>query len=223
LENPESSRREHALGQLWEFAPVVEPFFTVFLRGLNDPDDDIRGQAVRGLLRAFPSAESPLSDLLADVQSEDAKVRLAAIRRVLIILPNVLAALAGIQLEPVVEDLMEHAGRWVAWTRDRQRVLAVADSFAEVMQQALASGETAPYVKKAPRVAPDPAATTVAILDDESPDIRDDISKLFPAPDAWLDAPNSFLGGEKPRDLIGTEREREVRDLLRGVQDGITT
>ena len=36
-------------------------------------------------------------------------------------------------------------------------------------------------------------------------------------------APNNLLGGEKPRDLIRTEREQEVRYLLRGIQDGITT
>jgi len=224
LESPEFSHREQAVSQFWDLAPQVEVLLATLLRGLNDPDELIRYEAVKLLLRAFPSAEAALSRLLTDdIASPDSKVRLAAIRRVFIILPNVLAALAGISLEPGRENFMEHAGRWVAWTRDRQRVLAVADSFADVMQQALASGETAPYVKKTPRVAPDPAAAMAAILDDESPDIRDDISKLFPAADAWLDSPNSSLGGEKPRDLLGTAREREVRDLLRGIQDGITT
>jgi hypothetical protein len=118
---------------------------------------------------------------------------------------------------------MEHTGRWVAWTRDRQLVLAVADSFADVMQQALASGEPDPYVKKAPGVSPEAARKPFALLEDESANIIDDAAKLFPVPEAWLDAPNIALGGERPRDLIRTAREPEVRYLLRGIQDGIPT
>ncbi len=118
---------------------------------------------------------------------------------------------------------MEYTGRWVAWTRDRQQVLAVADSFADVMNQAIGSGEPDPYVKKAPGVAPETPRKPFAILEDESSNILDDVSKVFPNPETWLDSPNSSLGGEKPRNLISTEREREVRYLLRGIQDGITT
>jgi hypothetical protein len=222
LESPERSRRQRAIDEFRGFAPHVEVFLTVLLRGLNDPDELVRVQAGKALLRAFPSAEAPLSDLLPDIESDEPKVRLAAISRVLILLPNVLAALSGTQFAPVTEDLMEHAGRWVAWTRDRQRVLAVADSFADVMQQAIAAGEPDPYVKKAPGVSP-AARKTVAVLEDESLNIIDDVKKVFRDPDTWLDSPNNSLGGEKPRDLISTEREREVRDLLRRIQDGITT
>jgi hypothetical protein len=118
---------------------------------------------------------------------------------------------------------MEHKGRWVAWTRDRQRVIAVADSFADVMKQAIASGEPDPYVKKAQGVSPEAARKPFAILEDESSNILDDVGKVFPDPETWLDSPNSSLGGEKPRNLISTEREREVRYLLRGIKDGITT
>lgn len=75
------------------------------------------------------------------------------------------------QPDPVREDLMEYAGRWVAWTRDRQRVLAVADSFADVMKQALASGEPDPYVKKAPGVSAKTARKPFVILEDESSNI----------------------------------------------------
>ena len=118
---------------------------------------------------------------------------------------------------------MEYAGRWVAWTRDRQRVLAVADSFADVMNQATRSGESDPYVKKVPGVSPEGARKPFVILEDESSNIVDDVSKVVPNAEVWLDSPNSSLGGERPRDLIGTEMEREVRYLLRGIKDGITT
>lgn len=118
---------------------------------------------------------------------------------------------------------MEHAGRWIAWTQDRQRIVAVADSFSDAMAQALAQGESNPYVKKAPGVSPKVASKPFAIREDESPNIIDDVRKVFPDADAWLNAPNDLLGGEKPCDLIRTEREREVRYLLRGLEDGITT
>jgi hypothetical protein len=123
----------------------------------------------------------------------------------------------------IMEDLMEYAGRWVAWTRDRQRVLAVADSFADVMNQAIQAGESDPYVKKLPGVSPNGAHKPFALLEDESSNIVDDVSKVVPDAEVWLDSPNSMLGGERPRDLIGTEREREVRYLLRGIKYGITT
>src|SRR5205085_5607469 len=102
-------------------------------------------------------------------------------------------------------------------------ILAVADSFADAMTRALAAGELDPYVKKAPGVSLAASRRPFAILEDESPNIIDDVRKVFPDPEAWLDAPNDSLGGEKPRDLISTEREREVRYLIRGIEDGITT
>jgi Protein of unknown function (DUF2384) len=91
------------------------------------------------------------------------------------------------------------------------------------MNQAIRSGESDPYVKKIPGVSPEGARKPFVVLEDESPNIIDDVSKFVPNAEVWLDSPNSFLGGEKPRDLIGTEMEREVRDLLRGIKDGITT
>ena len=118
---------------------------------------------------------------------------------------------------------MKHAGRWIAWTQDRKRILAVDDSFDAVMEQALAAGESDPYVKKAPGVSAKASLKPLELLEDESRDILDDIRKIIPDPETWLASPNDFLGGERPRDLIKTEREQEVRYLLRGIVDGITT
>lgn len=233
LDSPEPSRRERAIGECRDRAPQVEPILVALLRGLNDEDEHVRWHAVNGLLCAFPSAENTLSRLLKSIESNEPKVRLAAIDRIITILPNILAALSGMkpdessttgkQSDPVMEDLMEHAGRWVAWSRDRQKLLAVADSFQDAMAQALAAGEHDPYVKKAPGVSLEPDRQPFAIVEGESADILDDVRKVFPDPGAWLDAPNDSLGGKKPRDLIHTEREREVRYLLRGIEDGITT
>ena len=134
----------------------------------------------------------------------------------------VLAALARLPVSVMEDDDMrKHAGQWVAWTRDRRQVLAVADSFADVMKEAAAAGERDPYVKKVPGLSP--KAKPFARLDDESDDILEDIRKVICNPDAWLDAPNDSLGGEKPRELISTGRGQEVRYLLRGIEDGITT
>jgi hypothetical protein len=233
LDCSEPSKRRRLIGECGDLAPYVGAVLAALVRGLNDPDELVRLTAFKGLLRAFPSAEEALTKLLSPVESEDPRVRLAAIGQVIIILPQVLAASSGMtpygssaafdQPVPVMEDLMEYAGRWVAWTRDRQRVLAVADSFADVMKHAIRSGESDPYVKKVSGVSPDGARKPFVILEDESSNIVDDVSKVVPDSEAWLDSPNSSLGGQRPRDLIGTEMEREVRYLLRGIKDGITT
>ena len=221
LDSSEPSKRKRVIEECGDLAPYVGAVLAALLRGLNDPDEVVRLKAFQGLPCAFPGAEEMLIKLLSPVESEDPKVRLAAISQVITILPQVLAALSGMtpdgssaasnQPVPVTEDLMEYAGRWVAWTRDRQRVLAVADSFADVMNQAIRSGESDPYVKKVPGVSPEGARKPFVILEDESSNIVDDVSKVIPDAEVWLDSPNSWLGGERPRDLIGTEMEREVR------------
>jgi antitoxin Xre/MbcA/ParS-like protein len=233
VDSSDPLKRASAIAECGDLAPYLGAVLAALLRGLNDPDDIVRLKAFQGLPRAFPSAEKILIKLLSSVESEDPKVRLAAISQVITILPQVLAVLSGMtpdgsagdlnQPVPVMEDLVEYPGRWVAWTRDRQRVLAVADSFADVINQANQSGESDPYVKKVPGVSPQSARKPFAILQDESSNIVEDVSKVVPDADVWLNSPNSSLGGERPRDLIGTESEREVRYLLRGIRDGITT
>ena len=43
---------------------------------------------------------------------------------------------------------------------------------------------------------------------------------LFDEPNEWLDNPNPWLGGFTPRELVGTEREQLVFDVLQGIQHG---
>jgi hypothetical protein len=62
-------------------------------------------------------------------------------------------------------------------------------------------------------------ATHNGLLPDEKADIRQETAALIAEPDRWLDTPNDQLGGQKPKDLIGTEREQ----LLRAIKYGMPT
>lgn len=233
LGSSEHSRRVRAMGECGELAPHVGAVLTALLRGLNDDDEGIRLQAIKGLMRTFPDAEDTLARFGDAILSNEPKARLQAIRSIIIVLSNVLASWLGMKLDdssttgnkpdPFREIIVKNAGRWIAMTRDRERVLAIADSFDVVMEQALAAGESDPYVKKVPGLAPEAGRRQSELREDESPNILDDIQKLIPDPDTWLNAPNDFLGGKRPCDLINSEGERELRYLLRGIVDGITT
>jgi len=39
--------------------------------------------------------------------------------------------------------------------------------------------------------------------------------------DEWLDAPNDQLGGARPWDLIGTDQEPLLRNLVRAAKHGV--
>jgi hypothetical protein len=62
---------------------------------------------------------------------------------------------------------------------------------------------------------------TVDCDPDEKADLESLIAELIDKPDEWMDTPNDQLSGEKPRDLIGTNREERVRELLRAIKIGI--
>jgi Protein of unknown function (DUF2384) len=54
-------------------------------------------------------------------------------------------------------------------------------------------------------------------------DLRALISEVVDKPDKWLDTPNDQLGGKKPSELIGTNREGAIRDLARAIKIGMPT
>jgi hypothetical protein len=58
---------------------------------------------------------------------------------------------------------------------------------------------------------------------DETADIHDLISDVVSDPEPWLDPPNDRLGGKKPKDLIGTDKEVHLRDLARAIKYGMPT
>jgi uncharacterized protein (DUF2384 family) len=58
---------------------------------------------------------------------------------------------------------------------------------------------------------------------DQEPDIRDEINDIFEEPERWLETPNERLGGQKPRELIGTKNEWQLRQLTRMIKHGVTS
>jgi len=58
------------------------------------------------------------------------------------------------------------------------------------------------------------------LLPGEHKDILIDVLDLIPDPDAWLDTPNARFAGDKPRELIGTDREWNLRNMLRAIKYG---
>jgi hypothetical protein len=61
------------------------------------------------------------------------------------------------------------------------------------------------------------------LLEDDHPDIREELKKFFDDPEPGLDIPHEHRMGRKPRDLIGTDQEIHLRNLLRRIQHGIPT
>jgi uncharacterized protein (DUF2384 family) len=61
------------------------------------------------------------------------------------------------------------------------------------------------------------------IFEDEHPDIIEELKKFTDDLEPWLDTPNERLMGRKPRDLIGTDQEIHLRNLLRRIKHGIPT
>ncbi len=73
--------------------------------------------------------------------------------------------------------------------------------------------------KKRPKV----SSTSNGLLPGEQPNIQRDVEDLISDSDKWLKTPNDRLGGNKPADLIGTDREQLLRDLLRAIKYGMPT
>jgi hypothetical protein len=59
------------------------------------------------------------------------------------------------------------------------------------------------------------------ILPGEEEDILEEIESVVPDSKRWVNSPNELFGGRKPRDLIGTEEEEELRNVLRAIKNGI--
>jgi hypothetical protein len=135
--------------------------------------------------------------------------------------------------EAVKEDAMAESsevslppdlqGRWVAWDENQEKVLAVADTYPELMESVQRNGLADPIIERAPGFHPTVANMPFKLLDGESSDILKDVGETIPNADEWLDTPNTRLGCHKPRDLIGTAQEQQLRYLLRGIWSGITS
>ena len=56
---------------------------------------------------------------------------------------------------------------------------------------------------------------------EELPNIRKELELIFEDPQPWLDTPNSWFGGRKPGDLIGTPDEKHLRNWIGMVKHGL--
>ena len=62
------------------------------------------------------------------------------------------------------------------------------------------------------------------LFDDENPDVLEDLREIIGEElDEWLDTPHLKFGDKKPRELVGTPQEKEIRILIRQIRDGIPT
>ncbi len=58
---------------------------------------------------------------------------------------------------------------------------------------------------------------------DETLDLHKLIAEVVSNPDKWLDTENDQLGGNKPRNLMGTPNEDQIRALMRAIKHGMPT
>jgi hypothetical protein len=58
---------------------------------------------------------------------------------------------------------------------------------------------------------------------EERVDLDGLIAELIADPDRWKETPNDVLGGRRPGDLIGTDQEGRLRELLYAIRLGIPT
>lgn len=72
---------------------------------------------------------------------------------------------------------------------------------------------------------PKPTTTTVKADDSDEPlrsvSLRELLNAVVENPEAWLSMPSAQFGGRKPSDLIGTEEEHKIVDLLLAVDQGL--
>jgi hypothetical protein len=56
---------------------------------------------------------------------------------------------------------------------------------------------------------------------DETKDMRTLIAEVIPDAERWMDTPHYLLGGYQPKDLIGTDKEEPLRNLVRSIKIGM--
>jgi hypothetical protein len=124
--------------------------------------------------------------------------------------------------DPVVQAMRANPGRWIVWNEATRAVYATADDYSEALQQVVTRNDPDVKLGLAPGFHPDaPIHQPPKLLPWESPNVVDDVQLLWgDSADAWLDSPNPRFGGRKPRELVGTEDEFSLREMLRAVRYG---
>jgi hypothetical protein len=127
--------------------------------------------------------------------------------------------------DPVVKALRENPGRWIAWNEKTRDLSAITDSYNDALDSLANPDDPDVRLEMAPGFHPQAAIhRPPRLLPWESPNVLDDVRLLWgEAADAWLDHPNPHFGGRPPRELVGTDEERLLREMLRAVRDGMTS
>lgn len=55
----------------------------------------------------------------------------------------------------------------------------------------------------------------------EEPDLKKEVGNIVADPGRWLETPHDLLGGRKPLDLIDTDEQQLLRDLIRSIKHGM--
>jgi len=114
----------------------------------------------------------------------------------------------------------DYPGQWLAWDSARRNVIAVNADLKALLKEVEKLGESDPWVESAPGFQPGFLEEMSKPKEGESENIIDDIKSTIPDAEEWLDTPNIFFWGEKPRDLIGTQGEFHLRQMLRELWSG---
>jgi hypothetical protein len=56
---------------------------------------------------------------------------------------------------------------------------------------------------------------------DFTKDLKTLIREVVPDADLWMETPNSHFGGKKPKDVIGTDHEKGLRNLVLAIKYGM--
>jgi hypothetical protein len=127
--------------------------------------------------------------------------------------------------DPVAKAMRENPGRWVAWNETTRDVYAIADNYNDALDRLANPDDPAVRLEMAPGFHPQAAIhRPLRLLPGESANVIDDVRLLWgDAADAWLDYPNPHFQGRTPRELVGTQEEGFLREMLRAVRDGMTS
>ena len=124
--------------------------------------------------------------------------------------------------DPVEQAMRENPGSWISWDRVKRKVFGIVLTWAEVRKHVPDPDDPNVEIDVAPGIHPLVAARRFELLNDESPNIIEDVEKLHGNADQWLDSPNRWFHGRTPRELLGTEEEIYVRYVLRAIRNGVT-
>lgn len=61
------------------------------------------------------------------------------------------------------------------------------------------------------------------LLRGEKADIYEEVATVIADAPQWFEMPHPLLGGQKPRQLVGTPQEELIRDLVRAIKQGMPT